>query len=347
MRVLVTGGTGYVGSYAVHALLAAGHTPRLLVRNPARLAATVGAIGVDLDHLEISPGDMTDETAVTAALDGVDAVIHCAAVVAALNQTDAQLAIDTNVRGATTVIDAALAAGCDPVVHVSSVAALFTPATPVITSELAPAIHAVSPYTKSKALAEQSARHHQADGAPVTIVYPGGVSGPAAGDVFGDVAEGFISMLKPGLVPLSGGAFTIIDVRDLAAVLAATIEPGLGPRRFVAGGELIDMHEVGRLLRSATGRRIPVIPLPGIVFRGLGRVVDLIRRVVPFNTVYTAEAMDLLTNARPTDDSAVHDQLGIYYRPAAETVEAMIRALYDAGRLTAKQVGTLASLDAS
>ena len=241
------------------------------------------------------------------------------------------------------MIDAALAAGCDPVVHISSVAALFTPSAPLITSDLAPATQASSPYTRSKALAEELARKRQADGSPVTIVYPGGVSGPAAGDVFGDVAEGFISMLKGGVIPLRDGAFGIIDVRDLAEVLVATLTPGLGPRRFVAGGELLDMSQVATLLRALTGRRMPVLPTPGVVFRGVGRIADGMRKVSAFDTVYTAEAMDLLTRARPTDDSAVHDQLGITYRPPIETVEAMVRALYDAGRLSAKQVGTLAN----
>ena len=97
------------------------------------------------------------------------------------------------------------------------------------------------------------------------------------------------------------------------------------------------------MLRTLTGRRMPVIPTPGVVFRGVGRIADGIRKVVPFDTVYTAESMDLLTQARPTDDSAVHDTLGITYRPPIETVEAMVRALYDADRLTAKQVGLLCS----
>jgi dihydroflavonol-4-reductase len=270
-------------------------------------------------------------------------VIHAAAVVAALNRADAERTVETNVEGTRIVIDAAIAAGCDPIVHISSVAALFTPSAPVITSDLSPATHAESPYTRSKALAEELARDRQAAGAPVTIVYPGGVSGPAAGEVSGEVAEGFISMLKGGLIPLSGGAFGIIDVRDLAAVVVATLSPGLGPRRFLAGGELLDMHEVAAALRTLTGRRMPVVPTPGIVFRGVGRMVDGIRKVVPFDTVYTAEAMDLLTQARPTDDSAVHDTLGIIYRPPIETIEAMVRALYDADRLTAKQVGLLCS----
>jgi dihydroflavonol-4-reductase len=343
VRVLVTGGTGYVGSFTVRALLAAGHTPRLLVRNRARLAPTVGALGVDLDAIEIAPGDMMDPAALSAAMPGVDAVIHGAAVVAALNRADAERTVETNVTGTRNVLTAARHAGCDPVVHISSVATLFTPSAPLITADLAPATRASSPYTRSKALAEELARADQAAGSPVTIVYPGGVCGPAAGDVFGDVAEGFISMLKSGLVPLRGGAFGVIDVRDLAAVLVATIQPALGPRRFVAGGDLLDMSDVGRLLRTLTGRRMPVVPTPGIVFRGVGRLADAARRVKDFDTVYTAEAMDLLTLARPTDDTAVHQQLGVTYRPPIETVEAMLRALYDGGRVSAKQVGRVAA----
>jgi dihydroflavonol-4-reductase len=342
MRILVTGGTGYVGSFLTRELLAAGHTPRLLVRNPDRLAPTLGALGVDVGSFEIAVGDMADPAAVAAAMDGADAVIHGAAVVAALNREDAARTVMTNVTGARTVLDAAIDAGCDPIVHVSSVAALFTPWAPRITAELPPATHAKNPYTRSKALAEKLARDRQDAGAPVTIVYPGGVSGPAAGELFGEVAEGFISMLRSGVVPLKDGAFGIIDVRDLAAILIGTMSPGLGPRRFIAGGELLDMTEVGRLLRIVTGRRIPVVPLPGALFRGVGRVADVLRAVVPFDTVYTAEAMELLTRVQPTDDAAVHDELGVRYRPPIETVTAMVAALYEAGRPTAKQVGRVA-----
>jgi nucleoside-diphosphate-sugar epimerase len=343
MRVLVTGGTGYVGAFVVQALLAAGHTPRLLVRNPQRVAATVGALGVDTESLELAHGDMMKAESVTAALAGVDAVIHCAASVATLNRSEALASIDINVQGTKTVIDAALTAGCDPVVYTSSIAALYDPTYPVITSDLPAATGAASPYTRSKALAEEYARERQADGSPVVIVYPGGVSGPAAGENVGDVAEGFVSMLKSGVVPLQGGAFTIIDVRDLAEVMVRALEPGRGPRRFMVGGTFVDMHEVGEMLRSVTGRRMPVIPLPGAVFRTLGRVTDIVRKVIPFDTVFTAEAMDLLTLARPTDDSAVKDGLGITYRPPRDTAEEMVKALYANERVTAKQAGKAAS----
>jgi dihydroflavonol-4-reductase len=343
MRVLVTGGTGYVGAFTVRELIAAGHQPRLLVRNPKRLATTVGAIDVDIDGLEIANGDMTDAGAVAEATTGVDAVIHCAASVGVLNQSQAKASVDINVSGTKTVIDAALAAGCDPVVHTSSVSALFDPSQPVIHADLPPAINADSHYTRSKALAEQYARDKQAAGAPVVIVYPGGVAGPRAGENVGELAEGFVSMLKSGVVPLSDGAFTILDARDLAQVMVRVLEPEHGPRRFMAGGTFVDMAEVGQMLRTITGRRMPVLPLPGVAFRGLGRVTDVVRKAVPFDTVFTAEAMTTLTRARPTDDSAVHDELGVTYRKPLDIAEETIRGLYANRRLTAKQVGKVAT----
>ena len=345
MRVLLTGATGYVGAFTLRALLDAGHEPRLLVRSPDRLAVKAAALGVDPGGLDVVIGDMTDESAVGKACAGVDAAIHAAAAVGALNRADAERSLDINVSGTRNVLDATLAAGCDPVVHVSSVVALFSPDIPVVTSDLPPALTARSPYTRSKALAEQLARDRQDAGEPVVTVYPGGVTGPAAGDSYGEVAEGFMSMLKSGMLVVGEGGITILDVRDLAAVLVAALEPGKGPRRFMTGGQLTTLPEIGQIIRRLTGRRFPVLPTPGVVFRGLGHVTDVVRRVVPFETVFTAEAMQALTLVRPTDDSAVHDELGVVYRDPAETIEASLRALHAGGMLKAKHVGALAGPD--
>src|SRR5436305_3621515 len=263
MRVAVTGGTGYVGAFTVRALVDAGHQPRLLVRNRDKLAATVGALGVDVTTLAVVDGDMTDADAVARLVDGCDAAIHGAAVVAALNRGDAQRTIEVNVGGTRTVLDAALAAGCDPVVHVSSVAAVFRPSAPVITADLPPAVDADSPYTQSKALAEELARSRQAEGKPVVIVYPGGVNGPAVGGLYGEVAEGFVSMLRTGALVTGDGGIAVIDVRDLAQVIVATLAAGLGPRRFVVGGQFVSLREIAAVIRRVTGRRFPVVPTPG------------------------------------------------------------------------------------
>jgi dihydroflavonol-4-reductase len=344
MRVALTGGTGYVGTFATKALLDAGHRPRLLVRDRAKLATKLAALDIDASILDVVVGDMTDRAAVERLVAGCDAAIHAAASVEVLNRGDAKRTIETNVGGTRNVVEAALAAGCDPVVHVSSVAVFGTrPTAPVITADLEPAVATDNPYGRSKALAEQFARERQAAGEPVVIVYPGGVTGPGVAGSYGELAQGFVSMLKAGALVTGDGGFGVIDVRDLAAVFVAILEPGRGPRRFMAGGVPMRLPEVARVIRDVTGRRFPVLPIPGALFRGLGHVTDGLRRVVPFETVFTAEAMETLTLARPTDDSAVHEELGVDYRGPAETIEASLRALHAGGALEARHVGVLAN----
>lgn len=78
LLVLVTGGTGYVGSHAIAALDGAGHRVRVLARSPDRIPAALEPLGVH--RVETAMGDVTDPIAVERALQGVDAVLHAASV---------------------------------------------------------------------------------------------------------------------------------------------------------------------------------------------------------------------------------------------------------------------------
>src|SRR5438093_1733643 len=78
MRVLVTGGTGYVGSHAVAALVRSGHEVRLLVRSPERVATSLDPLGVSAP--DVAVGDVTDAGSIDAALTGCDAAVHAASV---------------------------------------------------------------------------------------------------------------------------------------------------------------------------------------------------------------------------------------------------------------------------
>ncbi len=343
MRVMVTGGSGFIGAHTVARLLADGHRVRLLARTPSRLTDNLSALGVVDGIDDVVVGDMVDEAAVRAAVRGCDAVVHAAAVVAPLDRRGAARTVEHNVRGTQFVVQAATQAGCSHVVYVSSVAALFSPGLALLHADCPPAVTAASPYTRSKALAEQWVRGQQAAGAPVTSIYPGGVMGPAAGDAFGESAQGVVATLRPGFVPLKDGIWPVVDVRDVAAVIAAALTKAVPPARYVCGGRQLTMTDVAVVLREVTGRRIPVLPVPGAVYRGLGRVVDQVRRLVPFDTVFTAEAMDLLTLAVPTDDRAVHDELGIAYRDAVDTMHAAVLSLYRCGRLSSREAGRVAA----
>ncbi|MEQ0764715.1 NAD-dependent epimerase/dehydratase family protein, partial [Mycobacterium tuberculosis] len=104
MRVLVTGGTGFVGGWTAKAIADAGHSVRFLVRNPARLKTSVAKLGVDVSDFAVA--DISDRDSVREALNGCDAVVHSAALVA----TDPReiRMLSTNMAGAQNVLGQAV-----------------------------------------------------------------------------------------------------------------------------------------------------------------------------------------------------------------------------------------------
>jgi dihydroflavonol-4-reductase len=338
MRVMVTGGTGFVGAHSTRALVDAGHEVRLLVRDPDRIRENVEPLGVAVTDYAV--GDMTDEGSVGKAMDGCDAVLHCAAVVS-LDRRRAAKVVETNPRGAKVVIDAAVDRGVDPIVYTSSASAVFVPGVKRLTADLPPA-QVESAYGRSKAAAEAYVRTRQAEGVPITTTYPGGVAGPAAGNAFGEMADGIATHLAMGTIPMRDGGWPLIDVRDVAAIHAAAMQPGRGPRRYMCGGLYMTWYDTAVAYRELTGRRFPVLPIPGAVFRAIGRMVDAISRFVPIDTVFTAESMSAATRMPPTDDSLVTNELGIVLRDPKETLADAIRALHAGGKVSARQAGALA-----
>src|SRR4051812_28127969 len=234
MRVLVTGASGFVGSHAVRSLVAAGHRPRLLVRDPGRTAAVLGEAGVHVEEIEMSRGDMLDETTVARALDGCEAVIHAAAALGVTGRrTDL---VTVNVTGTRNVVGGAVARGLDPVIHTSTIAVFVPPVTPVITPAT-PLARPRTDYGRSKLEAERYARGLQDEGAPVTIVYPGGVLGPDQPRL--DAMPAGLAAALDIAWPLSPGGVSLLDVRDLGTALAGCLAPGQGPRRFLLGGHYL------------------------------------------------------------------------------------------------------------
>ena len=339
VRVLVTGGTGFVGAHSVKALVDAGHDVRLLVRSPDRIATNVRPLGVA--DVDFAVGDMTDADAVTGAMAGCDAVLHAAAVVA-LDRRRADEILAANPEGARVVIGTAVERGLDPIVYVSSASALFSPGIDLLHAELPPA-DVDNAYGRSKATAEHYVRRLQDDGAPIAVTYPGGVIGPPAGNAFGEFADSVVTILQYGVIPLRDGSLALIDARDLGAIHAAAMQPGRGPRRYMCGGHFLTMTEYAALLGEVTGRSFPVVPTPPAAMRGIGRALDAVTRVLPFDTIFTEEAMSILTQWVPSDDRLVEAELGVTLRPPTESLAAAIRGLHDAGRVSTRLVGSVAA----
>lgn len=325
MKVLITGGTGFVGAWTAKAVVEAGHDVRFLVRSPAKLATTVATLDVPVDDFTV--GDIVDRASVLSALRGCDAVIHCAAVVAT-DPKAAEEMLHTNLLGAQNVIGGAAELGLDPIVHASSIAALFDPTVATLTSDL-PVAGGKDAYGRSKAEVERYVRRQQDEGHPVCITYPGMVLGPPAGDQFGEAAEGVEEVVAMRAVPGSKAAWMVVDVRDLAALHVALLTPGQGPRRYAAGGARLAARDVADALTVAAGKRIWHVPVPDWTLRQMGKVVDRL----PFEHPMTEAAMQYYTQMPASDDRPSQSELGVSYRDPAETLADTVAGLRAVGRL--------------
>lgn len=338
VRVLLTGATGFVGSYAVPALLGAGHEVVALVRDPAKAARVLAGRGVADDAVEIRIGDILDRASIDAAVEGCDAAVHSAAAIGVTSGGGVSV-YEQNVAGTTNVVDAALGAGCDPVVHVSSVAVFVPPEDPVITTESRLA-HPRTEYGRSKVDAEQALRTLQDGGAPVVIVYPGGVMGPDQPTLDAGI-EGLAGAVRQGF-PNTVGGVGLIDVRDLAAAIVAAVEPGGGPRRLMLGGRFVTWTEYADLVDELTGQKVRRLPLPKVVLFAMAGALDLLRKVRPIAYPVTRDAAEFMTTMVPTDDGPALDALGITLRPIRDTLADTLRWLAAEGHIPADKAGALA-----
>jgi nucleoside-diphosphate-sugar epimerase len=338
MRVLVTGGTGYLGSHAIAALTTAGHQIRVLARAPEGVAAALGPLGVDA--VETVSGDVTDPAAVERALTGCDAVLHAASVFS-LDPRKADEMRSVNVRGAELVLGTAHRLGLDPIVHVSSELALLPPSDREVLTPDSPVGGSRWPYCQTKAESEAVARDYQGKGAPVVSVMPSAVWGPSDPH-FGEGAAMCANVLKKRYRIVTGGGMHISDVRDVAAVLAAVMEPGRGPRSYLVAGEYVCLPDIIRTLADLSGRRIRFLTCPRWFLAGFGRAADIVQRGVKARLPWSGEGIWVLNCSARCDATKARAELGFQPRPLRDTFADTVRWLVDAGELTPREAGRAA-----
>ena len=338
MKVLITGGTGYVGSHATAAAVAAGHDVRLLVRDKSRLVPALEPLGVDLQRVAVVVGDVTDPRSVDRAVHGVDAVMHLASVFS-MDSRHIKRMRGINVPGTRLILERAWEAGADPIIYSSSYAALLPNRQP-LTTDLPPGpqTRSVPAYLVAGSQTERIARELQARGAPVVIANLLAVYGPHDPHL-GDQLTRLRNAVKGRLKFMPTGGFSVNDVRDVAALLKAMLFPGLGPRRFMPRGHHVSTRDYVAVIEAATGRRLPTVFPPSWATLSLCRAVDVVQHVVPWHipAEYTAAYM-CYCDAHISEEMPA-EPLGVKARPILETIADSIRWLYEQGHVTAKEAG--------
>ncbi|TXS96129.1 SDR family NAD(P)-dependent oxidoreductase [Parahaliea maris] len=307
MKVLVTGATGFIGSHVVDQLLKSGHEVGVLARNSSKQGDILEKLGVSPTSVTLHQGDVLD-TDWADLLPGYQGLVHCAGIMSK-NVADVQKMWDLNVTGSERLLQAAVDAGLDPVIFVSSFMAMFPPAGPLMTAN-DPVHEPDSSYAKTKAQAERDARKLQDSGAPVVCIYPASVNGPDDPTV-GSGQEFLANYVNSGTMLVTEGGLTFTDVRDLALLISRLLEPGNGPRRIMATADYLTHQQILEVMREQTGKEIKASKMPGWLLRGIGRIADLKQKLLGGPTPdLTYEAAAVLTRCVAQDDAEARQVLG-------------------------------------
>jgi dihydroflavonol-4-reductase len=177
----------------------------------------------------------------------------------------------------------------------------------------------------------------------VVITYPGAVLG-SHDPHLGDGLRRVRNILK-GRYPIApSGGYPIVDVRDVAKVHAAVLEPARGPRRYLAGGTFLRFADLMARLGAVTGRRLRAVTVPAGMLLPAGRAVQLVQHIVPVHIPVEFEGVYFCWCAARSDDSRTRTELGVVPRDLQVTLVDSVRWLLEQGHISRRQAGQLATV---
>src|SRR6476661_287074 len=274
---LVTGGTGLVGSHLVRALLGRGDRVRVAVRGSSRAE---NLEGLDVERVAC---DILDRRAVRRALRDVDRLFHVAGLTSL--RAPRERLMEVNVKGTRIVMEEALRAGVERVVHTSSVATVGPAprgSTADETQVYAAGRYAI-PYVDAKREAEVEALHHAALGLPVVVVNPGHVFG--RGDVYRSSTDVVRRFLKRQIPAYVDGALNIVDAHDVALGHLLAEERGRVGERYILGNRNFTLDRLFADLGRLSGVEPPAVKLPLPAAMAVAAAAERLPGVAPITTV--------------------------------------------------------------
>jgi farnesol dehydrogenase len=313
MKVLVTGGTGYLGRAVVGALAARGHELVIFARSASRS----GLPGTLID------GDIRDRGALERAADRCEAISHSAALVSIWRRRREDFD-DINVGGLRNILAAAAALRTPRVLYTSS----FVAIPPRDRSE--PLL--ANDYQRTKVAGDRLADEAVRDGSPLVRVYPGVVYGPGSfteGNLVGRLIADHLKHKLPGLVgPEQKWSFAYVD--DVAAGHCEALERGRVGGRYMLGGENAPQRRLFEVLQQLTGRRPPPrIPYP--VADLMGAAEELRVRLFGGTPLLTRGAVEIFRHDWSLDSSEAVRELGYTLTPLADGVARTLQSIGKSG----------------
>ena len=294
--VLVTGGSGFVGSHIILQLLESGHVVRTTVRSLQREAGVramlEGAGAKPGDRLSFFAADLERDDGWAAAVAGCEYVLHVASPLPPVAPKNEDEVVVPARDGALRVLRAARDARVRRVVLTSSCGAIYyghpLQTAPFDETSWTNLDGEMSAYVKSKAIAERAAWDFMAaEGGALELaaVNPAGIFGPALGADYSGSLD-LVKRLLNGMPGCPQLYFGVVDVRDVADLhLRAMTSPAAKGERFIAvAGDVMSMLDIAKVLKARLGdgaRKVPTRQLPNWLVRLAARFDPAMQQLLP------------------------------------------------------------------
>jgi dihydroflavonol-4-reductase len=306
-------------------LLAAGHSLRLLTRQPSRNTGT--------DKVDYITGDLLNKESLQELVTGADAVIHLAAMISVDDRQDEYL-FRVNTTGTRLLAEAAMQSSVQRFIHISSVTAFRQAPYDQRMDESRGLLRTARySYDYSKAVSQSIVLEYDEYGLEVLVLAPTAVIGPYDGkpSLLGKAIVKMYTGKIPALLP---GGVDFVDVRDVAGAIIGALTGGTPGKVYLLSGEWVSLSAFSRQVGLIRGKKIslPIVPV-WLVYVMLP-VVKLWARIIGAPPFYTRMSVDnLIHSNKKIDHSLATAELQFRPRPFAATLRDTIEWFKQKGSL--------------
>ena len=316
-KILITGGTGFLGSYIIRTFLKAGYRNIFITK---RKESRLDLIRDELDKITVIDTHINDLMGMEAAMEGVDTVIHAAALVSFVPEDESEL-FKTNVEGTETIVNVCLTAKIKKLIFVSSVAALGRLKDEKLINEQNKWVpsNLNTQYAKSKYLAEQHIWRGKEEGLDVAIINPSLVIGPG---FWNSGSSNIFKTVYKGLPFYPPGNTGVVDVRDVAAMILSIFEKDISGERIISSGGNISYQSLFEKIAISLGVNPPKRKLSRILGSVAWRIIKIQSWILGNRPTITQESMRTSFNSFYYDNTKSVELLGYKYYEIDQTIEA-------------------------
>lgn len=331
--ILVTGGTGLVGSHLLFNLLNKGYKVKVLLRptsNKENISRTFSFYTQNpselLKNITWVEGDLLDLQSLEAALDGVTRVYHTAAFVS-FKKKDKATVLQTNIGGTANLVNLCLERGIEKFCHVSSIGALgqSEPGMAITEDLLWKPSKNVSAYSLSKYHSEMEVWRGITEGMNAVIVNPSVILGP------GDWTNGsplLFSLIDKGFDYYTSGVTGYVDVRDLVNVMVQLMESDIVNERFTVSAENLTYKQFFDYVATALNKPIPQKQLARWKAELLWRLEAALGMLTGKSPRITKETTHIAYAKSFYDSTKLTKTIGYSFTPIEQTIRN-VAAIYE------------------